>query len=77
MLEAAVQGIELPNALGFTTPPQHTSPTVGVQLLSTQEGLDSALGVPHSGQPVETDPVLKLLHDSGLSLGHGSPPGQT
>lgn len=56
-----MQGTELSNALGFThTPPQHTGPVVGVKLLSMQEGLDSALGVPHSGQPVETDPVLKL-----------------
>lgn len=66
----------MPNALGFTLPPQHTSPVLEVGLLSMQEGLDSALGVTHSGQPVETDPVLKLLHDSGLSLGHGSPPHQ-
>ena len=48
-------------------PPHLTHyPGSQVQLLSMQEGLDSALGVPHFGQPVETDPILKLLRESGL-----------
>jgi hypothetical protein len=33
-----------------------------------RKGWGSALGVPHFGKPVETDPILKLLHESALSI---------